>query len=340
MRKLKPCIDCSGLTRSTRCRACHIATLSVEGPRVCGFGECGEFGSSLDERYGRLCSMHNARLRSRLSQGHTIDRAYALLATTTRKPTNWQTAIAPADFKIQRVKERICRPIPEKAIHSLLMFHGGQVESRAAIMYNLLASAKDSEVKTFAAITKASQLLTDPIHYCGIHRTLDRFSLVGFCSRLWYSPDVLKMESDWRDYLIFLFENSRAFPYFLNRVSNKSAWSHRTWRRQSIRRPTVAPVTEYYPFIVGTPTSDHDLILAVDALVPKGIPSDARADICQDMLVSILTGEITLANLQDTTPRFVKRIYQDMPSKYGHLSLDAPLIYGDGKSRTLAETIV
>lgn len=282
--------------------------------------------------------MHNQRLRRKLESGLSEDEAYALIHTSSRNhDDSFSEPIA--ELKIEKVKERICEPVPPKAIQSLLLFKGGnQTEGRIASLYNLLASAKDAEVGSLTSLIKASQILTDPVHYCGFHTTINRQTLQGFCSRLWLSPNVLSMEPNWKDYLRFLLTNSRCHVLSLQRIREFDRQARRPWRM--LYRIPLQPVAEFYPFITGKPTNDHDLILAVDSLVPKTIPSEVRADVCQDMIVAILTGETTLDNLRDSKAQFIKRVFRDTPSKYGHLSLDAPLIYGDSKSRTLGETIV
>ena len=79
------------------------------------------------------------------------------------------------------------------------------------------------------------------------------------------------------------------------------------------------------------------MLCAVDAIVPKYLPNQTRADMCQDMIVAILSGDVTLDNLKDGLPKYLKQFLKGAPSKYGHLSLDQPVGYGD--TRTLGQTL-
>ncbi len=60
-------------------------------------------------------------------------------------------------------------------------------------------------------------------------------------------------------------------------------------------RPVTAPrAVLAYPFIA-RPRSDHAELIAVNSLVPRGIPG--REDICQNIIVAILEGRTTVAEL-------------------------------------------
>jgi hypothetical protein len=331
------CKTCGAKCDGQVCRSCYQGH-AVAGPRVCGFPNCGLYGPSLDQRYGRLCTRHNARLRRHQAQGHTEEEAYRLIDTTA-PGKNSVVLTEAADLDLIKVKDRVCdsRALTI-SLRPLLLFKGNLSEGRVTSLYNLLASAKDREVNSMTAITKATQLLTDPVHYCGLHTTWTRAGMIGFISRMLQSPSVLMLESDWKDYLHFLAKSSKAYTYTLAPISGSSHRTRRHWRQ--IYRTTLAPMAEHYPFITGKPSNDHDLILAVDGLVPKYFPSDVRADICQDMVVAILTGETSLENLRDAPSRYIKDRLRQAPSRYGHISLDAPVMSGDSRSRTLAEMLI
>jgi len=134
---------------------------------------------------------------------------------------------------------------------------------------------------------------------------------------------------------------TRPYGLFLKSSGSRYPWRTPEWYAE--HRPKKAPfvpVSEFYPFITGTPTEEHELLLAVDRLVPKGLNSDTRSDICQDMIVAILSGTVDLENLKDATPKYVKEFFKMFPMKYGHLSLDMPLTYGgDEMNKTIADTV-
>jgi len=80
--------------------------------------------------------------------------------------------------------------------------------------------------------------------------------------------------------------------------------------------------------------------MSVNAVVPKRIPNDARADICQELLLAILDGDLKLEDLiKAVKPAVQKRL--EMFSRF-KTSLDQPIFGtddGEGKPLTLLETI-
>jgi hypothetical protein len=242
-----------------------------------------------------------------------------------------------------KIKIFITEPNLETELRPLLLFKGGLTPGRAKACFNLLRVAMDAELPNATEITRLSKGPDDTAHLCGFHAKSgwQRMGMMGFFSRILQSPSVLGRTKGLEEYVRWVINQTpNAFIFNLDPIAPLNTWSTREWRRPPSVRKQRQPMAEFYPFITTTPTEDHELLLAVDRMVPKGISADIRADVCQDMIVSLLLGETTLDNLRDSTPQFVKRLYKEMPSKYGHLSLDAPLIYGDGKSRTLGETIV
>jgi hypothetical protein len=241
-----------------------------------------------------------------------------------------------------KVKQFITEPNLEVELRPLLLYRGSLTIGRAKTCFNFLRYAMEAKLPNMTEISRASGVENDIAHLCGFHAKAQwqRTSMSGFFSRILQSPSLLNKTPALRDYVHWVVEQTpRGVIYQLDRISEiGSRKSLHIWRRPTKKRPS--PMAEVYPFITSTPTEDHDLLLAVDRLVPKGIAADVRADLCQDMIVSILTGEIAIENLRDATPQYVKRLYKEMPSKYGHLSLDTQLFYGDGESKTLGDTII
>ncbi len=307
----------------------------------CGVTGCCRFAQNRHPLWNRLCSTHYSRLNRRDMQGLPDDERYQLLLQT---PTVMPTL---ATFNIEKVKKRICEPSTSELIRPLFLFKGSTTEGRMLSLYNLLASAKDNEVKTLREISAASEYLVEPVHYCGFHRLIANQSLLSICSRILQSPSVLKAELDWYDYIHYVVENSEGWLLNLIPIPPTSFDWHisrtRPWRYVAPPRKDRQPrerITEYYPYIKGPVLDDHALLVAVDKLVPKGYNDDTRADICQDMIVAILTGETTLENMAADKAKYVKGFFKQFPSKYGPLSLDAPIIWGnDVSDMTIGDTI-
>lgn len=81
-----------------------------------------------------------------------------------------------------------------------------------------------------------------------------------------------------------------------------------------IRKPREAAVGIMpYPYISKANSANADL-LAIDALVPKGMPEHIRADVCQEVMIAILEGRTTLEALRSrkgTVSYFIRRFYKD-----------------------------
>lgn len=72
--------------------------------------------------------------------------------------------------------------------------------------------------------------------------------------------------------------------------------------------------------------------------VPKTIQHEVRADVCQELLLAILTGELTRENFTDHVGEYVRETYKQLGDRYKEISLDAPL-YRYGESYTLLDTL-
>ena len=99
-----------------------------------------------------------------------------------------------------------------------------------------------------------------------------------------------------------------------------------TLRKPVIIRAREAPrelVT--YPFVLGTAREEHDLVLAVNAVVPRYLPEHVRADVCQEMLVALLAGDLLREEIGRRAPEFLRAHNRQAFSKFKFVSLDAPL---------------
>lgn len=92
----------------------------------------------------------------------------------------------------------------------------------------------------------------------------------------------------------------------------------------------------FYPYLVHEPATDAEhMLIAVHQAVPKGLPDYLREDICQDLLMALLAGEILIDDLHDEAPAFISKVKKMHPLKYGDLSLDA--MVGDETDTTFGD---
>lgn len=97
----------------------------------------------------------------------------------------------------------------------------------------------------------------------------------------------------------------------------------------------------FYPFIMHNPTrkrEGEDLVLAINDAVPASWPEWLRADVCQDLVVAVLSGELKQDELHaENVKEFSRAVFKMHPIKYGPLSLDAVIAADDG--RTVADVM-
>lgn len=79
-----------------------------------------------------------------------------------------------------------------------------------------------------------------------------------------------------------------------------------------------------WPFMVGHRELPPFLI-EIERIVPKTLPEHIRADVCQELSVSILSGEINEVHIPFVWRDVMKRVYKMHPGKYGPVSLDQPI---------------
>lgn len=112
-------------------------------------------------------------------------------------------------------------------------------------------------------------------------------------------------------------------------VTFKTAWRMRGIIRPDIKygRSTGRRVALCYPFLPenGRSLPEHELLRLINEAVPRGIPEDRRADICQELAIAVLIGEAEAANLADAWMPMFRKIYKLHPTTWAPLSLDAPI---------------
>lgn len=97
------------------------------------------------------------------------------------------------------------------------------------------------------------------------------------------------------------------------------------------------PLRLNYPYIASSsmPSDGSDLIAKVNSLVSKHLPEDIRADVCQEILLRIVSGDLQADELsRDIVRPFVTERYRQNP--WGDISLSEPRFDGD---KTFGEVI-
>lgn len=158
----------------------------------------------------------------------------------------------------------------------------------------------------------------------------------------WLDPDILKLQ--------ILCEAStpvEASADSIGRDEKALAWKARElgftlpleWSRliapKRKKAPAAARPLLAYPY-VATATDKHADLLAVNALVPRDLPENMRADICQEVLLAIYEGQTTIEALKarnGTSAYYIRKFYKDNYEQAGHaLSFSAATDEGDERS--------
>lgn len=224
-------------------------------------------------------------------------------------------------------------------LRPLLLYLGAMTEGRARSLLNFTLAAMNANVTKFSDLFKISTDSVDLRHLCGLHSSVQSLSLKSWYSRLTSTRMVLDLYPGLRDYLFTTFSDSAAFRLQLTPIAETARRSHRDWRievpsprQPRAKKPKPLGISPFYPYISPDAIGDHELLLAVDAAVPKYLPNSVRCDVCQDMIVAVLTGECSVDTLRSDATKYMRQFWKQFPMKYGAISLDAPVGFEQGSS--------
>lgn len=247
--------------------------------------------------------------------------------------------------KFDHLANDVVRPGIEKHLVPIALYRGrtslGQVQAK----WNFAIAMMHSEAEDFGEAVKLSNN-GDFSHLCEPHTKIQHLTMRSFFARLADHPNVTNnipgltsyvrdLAPGWQLTKVPLIDNGRSSPV---------PW--RIWRdkKQSGRplgsRNATSVKDLFYPFVIHKPKVQdgaYDMMMLVNNAVPKQLPDHIRADICQDLIVSILAGEIDADEIKANVKGFSRKVFEMHPMKYGHLSLDAPI--GDDTGRTLLDIL-
>lgn len=231
----------------------------------------------------------------------------------------------------------IIRPGIEKHLVPLLHFKGHADLGRMHRMWNLIVSMQAHEAETLA--DGYIRLWGNPEYsqLCLPNKRPQTMSFYGFLSRLQAKPAVAAEHPGMLEYARFLMPR----PYSLTAVSEVShdpKQRHAWWRhyepdpsrrRYTSNRPKQFVLKEkpddlVYPWLIhdgGRP--EHELLRMINNAIPKHITGDLRADMCQDLAVAILLGDLKKDELYGPAKAVIANMRRMFPGKYGPISLDA-----------------
>jgi hypothetical protein len=76
---------------------------------------------------------------------------------------------------------------------------------------------------------------------------------------------------------------------------------------------------------LGVSATPESLSEQIERVVPKTLPAEVRDEVCQELALRLLTRDISISGLAKATQDYVRKFYSDYQSKFGPISIDAPL---------------
>jgi hypothetical protein len=235
-----------------------------------------------------------------------------------------------------------------KSLRPLQLYRGNLSLHRIRQLLGFLLVAKELEVvpetSAYTRLMEFSAGEPELRHLLGNHsKCFYRGGLVAFSSRLLNTPEVTSLFVGLREYVEELCAHDRIWLPRLTRIDEVSKWTRQAWRKpfkvcsecgkehrsrgwkycnrcKAKPKPQLAPVSEYYPFIINGRAAPEILTLVHDA-VPKTLPEQIRPDICQDLVVSLLARELKPSDLKGAVPEFIKENWRKLTPKWGFVSL-------------------
>ena len=247
------------------------------------------------------------------------------------------------------LKNAVLKPGIEKHLQPLMLYRGCQSMGRIKMMWNFLQLMHLSGVPS---ASEALKLFQNPATSQLLGPASPRLSLNSLSSFLSRAHDHLKIASlvpGLPDYLKQQIEFRKFNLIKVSEACPNSRWDFRRQAGQEMQRNAVltrsmerlraAPASGlFYPYMIYDVQNDQqELVAFVNEIVPRHLTPDLRADVCQEMLLALLTGEIGRHDAHSKRGIIIKRVLSMNGISDNALSIDAPI---QGHSLTLRELLV
>lgn len=175
---------------------------------------------------------------------------------------------------------------------------------------------------------------------CGPVRAPIKMSLNTFFGRLWDNPDVTDNIPGFTEYVRSL----ELGPSLLTPVPLETpALYCAPWRISThpdfdpnAERPESGVKPLFYPYMAHDPKNIDEgraLALLANQLVPRELPEQIRADVCQDLVVGMISGEVQPDRANDFVIERMRHIYRLFPQlqpqyyRGAQSSIDQPVFH-------------
>lgn len=244
----------------------------------------------------------------------------------------------------------IIRPGIEKYFRPLLLYRGNMNPGHAHRLWNMTLLMMAAEAET---LSDGFKILHNPsfAQLCGPVRAPTKPTLNSFFGRLWNSSDVTDLIPGLTEYV----KSMQLGPCRLTRVELETIQLFcAPWRLSEhpdhdpkAEKPEVGATPLYYPYLIHDPkkSDGHDLVVLANKVVPEGLPHDIRADVCQELIVSILSGHVKKENAREHVQKHINRVFRSVEFKYLQsgaglkYSMDAKIRTSEDDDRTLHDVV-
>lgn len=209
----------------------------------------------------------------------------------------------------------------EAELRPVLLFKGNMSEHRARTLFCLTQFMRDNDITQLGAGLKLVDSALDIRHRTGSHAAKqDTMTWSRWLARMKTAPKVFSLDPPLKEYVDELWEGLHWRHRFkLSPIPELTNRSRREWRV----RPAMPEMTEYYPF--SRENLSNNLLWLVHSAVPKHLEEDIRADVCQDLIVSVLAGEVSRLNLGKAVPQILKRHRAMYGDRWKTVSIETPM---------------
>jgi hypothetical protein len=244
--------------------------------------------------------------------------------------------------QVETLQDRVIAPIRDEDFLPLTQFMGHKGIASQRAMWNYLQALYVFELQTTGEAFKLGVCYPHTLHLCGRHAPVQRLSLTGFLSRIHSAGTdfpLFTREPRFAEFIRDFIADNRLsrviFTYTRSGVDVQARWAlARSYARYGKphfdkHAPTVWPFEGAYDGKQrerGELEELPDVLMQVGEMVPRGMPETLRQDLCQDLIVAVLSGETTLDELQGGNLRhYIREAFRHHPLRYGRYSLDQPV---------------
>lgn len=219
------------------------------------------------------------------------------------------------------LSDLVVRPGMRKFLWPLCLYRGSMSQGQAHRLWNFALLMMAAEAET---LQDGMSLAHNPAYaqLCGPVNRPQKLTMYSFFGRLWDNPDVTENIPHFTEYVRSL----DLGPSWLKRVDLETAEQYCAPWRKSLHpdhdpreiKPESGAQPLYYPYLAHDPkkSDGEDLVVLANKLVPKGLPHDIRADVCQELIISILSGEITRDQAHDHVHKHIGRVFKSVEFKF------------------------